>query len=717
MRRATAISVRIYGLVARTFPEEFRALHGRELLETSGDLIEDVAARQGLTGLLALMLRILADLIARVVSEHVSSFGRDTRYALRVLKGSPAFTLTAVISVGLGIGIATSVYGQLNSMIFSPVPGVSQPESLVATAGTVSFPVYEAFVAQESPFLSAAAFIGTVPLAWSEIADRPSTRLWGEVVTSNYFEVLGTPMRVGGGLSSADLRADAVVLSERFWDRELNRDPGVVGDAIRLNGKLLTVAGVAAEGFLGARPLTGSADAWIPITNDLSIVPEVDRDTFENASHKPFAVVGRIKQGVGIDEAEVQLDTIAKRFEQPSALNEIQNRVRTVALIHGGRRLPISDRDLPFVIAVPGVLVLLMLGIACANVGTLLLAKTARRRREVALRLALGASRFRILRQVLIESLLVGLVAGVVGYAIARTYGMGLDSRTEVDLAKTNYLNMQLFELDWTALIFTSAVSIGSALMFGLAPALHAMRAPVADSLRAGPTWKLAGFRWFSFRNLLVLQQVVGSLALLLITGFVVQGITRNATIDPLLDTRGLFMTSLDPVRDGYSPDRAERLLKGLPQRIRSLPGVVDAALSFDVPIGPLSSGTAVRVRNTGFDEVAAQLQTARTSSVGPGFLETLGLPILAGRTLEEQDQLPGRAVANETLAAQMWPDQNAVGQTLEIEEQRFEIIGVVADLHPGGMLASTQPTLFRAFSVEDYARPGPFGLTLRSPW
>jgi predicted permease len=308
------------------------------------------------------------------------------------------------------------------------------------------------------------------------------------------------------------------------------------------------------------------------------------------------------------------------------------------------------------------------------------------------------------------ESVIVALLGGMVGltfaYLVNRFYASFRDivpGFGDVDL-----------RISWGALVFIFGLSLASAIMFGLVPAFRASKADLTQTLKPGAKWQLTRFRWFSWRNILVLQQVAGSLTLLLLTGFIVLGFRRVTSVDVGIQTPRLFMMSLDPVRDAYSPDRALAFFAGLRDRMRRMPGVADAALSYSVPIG-LRSQTASGQMRDQFDAIDSPERLTRTveiDRVGPGFFETTGLPILRGRALAEHDETARRVVVNETMGKQNWPGESPIGRTIELGGRRYEVAGVAKDINVY-LMGIVPPTVFELMSPDDYRQPSGQGITL----
>jgi predicted permease len=662
----------------------------------------------------------------------------DVRHAVRALAASPGFTLTAVLSIGLGIGLGASIFSQLEALIFRAPPGLSDPEGLASVNRLVSFPTYEAFRDESGQFRDVAAYMGPIALAWKD--SQPPSRIWGQFVTANYFHVLGATVSRGrvfgdgenlsgvgepSGCKEAAERCTALnrtvgptltksiapvaVVSDRFWRERLNSDSTVIGKTLRLNGKPVTIIGVGAPKFGGASPLLTPADVFIPVSVERSFAPELGERLFQDKKKIVFNIIGRLAGGVTMATAQAALDTIVRRFEEPRP-GEPEVRGRRINVLPGGRQLPIRDEDLGVLLAVPLVLVGLVLWIACSNVGTMTLARFSRRRRDIAIRLALGSGRSRIICALLTETLLLALLGGALGLTFAVLVNRAYSSFRDF---VPGYGEMDL-HISSAGLAFTLSLSLVSGLLFGAVPAIRATRGDLVQALKPGAKWQLAHFRWFSWRNILVLQQVAGSLALLLLTGFIVLGLQKATSVDVGIQTANLYMMSLDPIRDGYSSERAQSFFTSLQERTRRINGVVDAALSYSVPIGMRSQTANVQMRGQfeALNEPQRLSATVEINRVGPGFFEAAGLPILSGRSLTEHDAAAHRVIVNETLAKQYWPGQAAIGKTIDLDGQRLEVTGVTRDINVY-LMGIVPPTIFQLMSPDDYRTPSAQGITL----
>jgi predicted permease len=478
----------IYRRLARAFPHEFQMVYGTEVVQLGEDAIEEIARQHGVFGL----MRLVADLAWRVPAEYLSEIKQDVIYALRTLRKSPGIAVAAVLSLGLGIGVPTAGFSEINVVLLRDLPGAKDPRRLLTTEGSTTYAHYERYREHRELFSGVTAYVESVPFKFEK------ERVFGHLVSPEYFEVIGI-----------QAPADGVVISERFW-RE-HRD--VLERSVRLNGHLVTIAGVAPKDFLGAKPIQ-PADVFVPMSMKKDFAPELS----DNA--KAYSVLMRLQPGVTEKTANAAVETIARQLDGEGFEANRNRKGQRVGLLPGGRVVPLSRRTLPVIFAFMGTLIALILGIACTNLANMLLARAAGRRKEIAIRLAVGASRFRLIRQLLTESVLLALAGGAAGFALA--YWL---TSTVTAMSRKFPTPMPIdFDVrpDWNVLVFTFALAVIAGLGFGLAPALAATKPDVAPALKEGSSAELRGYQRFGLRNLLMVYQVAGSLMVLILTGFIV---------------------------------------------------------------------------------------------------------------------------------------------------------------------------------------------------
>jgi predicted permease len=707
--QAASLSIRVYRKLARWFPDEFQRACGDEMALVSEEIIRETAGRLGWRGLFPLLLRLFPDLLRRLIAEYTHELSTDVRYALRTLAQSPGFALVAFLSLAIGIGMTTTMYSQLRSTVFRDVPGLAAPEGLVTTRIQASYPLYEAMQTASGQFASLTAYMAPVPFTAG--ARGNSQRIWGHLVAPNYFDVLQVEGIRGRAFGPAEVTRNAsptAVLSHRFWTNKLGSDPAVFDRPIQINGQPVQVIGVAPPRFLGASPMVAAADIFIPVTAQPKIAPELASSPLEDRRVAAFHLVGRLKPGISSKEAQTALNQFVRRYESAHGDPNRDSESPRVRMADASKLMPLSEEEKPAVTAFPILLAALTLWISCANVATMQLARAASRQKEVGVRLALGAGRARIVRQLLTESMILGLAGGVGGCLFAAWSYTATDS---IRPLMPNFAELD-FRLDYETLLVTFAVSLIVGVIFGLAPALQASRTDLVSAMKPGTAVRLPKYRRFGSRNVLVLQQVAGSLALLLITGYVVLGFQKSSGLDLGFEPANLTTVSIDPMREGYSAPRTAEFFDTLPDRIRRAPGVLAASLSKHPPLGLASTEM---FGNVNTPEDMKRVSALRSEVAGAGYFETLQLPITRGRAFRNSDEKrnPPVLVVNETMARETWPDQDAIEKTLEIDRIKHEVIGVSKDVRSGFAFELAKKSVYRLMSVDHYTAPAPQGITL----
>jgi macrolide transport system ATP-binding/permease protein len=710
-------ALRVYRRLARAFPHEFKLVYGPEVMQLGEDVVGEIAQRYGAPGL----IRLIADVAIRVLLEHLSEMGRDMRYALRALIKSPGFALVGIISMGIGIGLTTNVYSSKWKMITRELPAAANANRLVMPEKPVSYYYIEQYRDQQSLFTGVAAFQTGVPfnVTFQGDTNEKPERVFGQLVSSDYFSVLGVKPQRGRVLSAAVDKSGgpaAVVISDRFWRNRLNSSPAAVGQTVRLNGEPATIVGITPKNFNGALSMN-PAELFVPITAPAALAPELANDVLHQPYAREFFAMICLAPGVTVESAESGLDAITRRLdEQDPSLPTRADQGRRVTLLLAGAMAPLP-RKLKYVI---GGFYLAMMGlimiIACMNLANMLLARGANRRKELAIRLAVGASRFRIVRQMMSEGIVLSLLGGLAGFALA--FGLSLlESRFKAPTAVPAESD---FNPDWHAAVFVFALAIVCGIGFSLAPALRATKTELTPALKEGLASRLAGHWRLGLRNLLMVGQVAGSLMLLLITGILVVGISRESTIQTKFDPNTMYLVSIDPVRQGYPAEKAQALFEKLTHRLETADQVRGIALAAQVPfsIHDEDEPTQVTVEDPG--ESSPVQQPAIEETVGAGYFAALSQPMLAGHEFEERDQwsqadtsktssLP--AVLNETAARRLFGNENPIGKLVRDDRQSYEVVGLVHDLK-GGM-GITQGAIYLPLTPRDLARPPAGGITM----
>jgi predicted permease len=525
--------------------------------------------------------------------------------------------------------------------------------------------------------------------------------VWGQAVTTNFFDVLELPMVVGRGFSQAEDRAPVIVLSARLWQSRYASDPQIVGKTVTISGRSFTVVGVAPATFHSVDQILDT-QIWVPLGIAEQLVPNLPpRDSRE---YHWLAVIARLRPGVSRKGATSELDTLAHRFATAYPKTDKDN---TFVFEQAGS-LPPRERNavLAFLLAL-SIIVLLLLAIAGANVANLLLAKAAGRQREMAVRLALGATRVRLRRQMLVESTLLGLAGGMLGIVLSLWSTQALSA---FRLPAPVPLNLSI-ALDWRTLAYTLAVSVFCGLLLGIAPAWAASHPMLASALRGEDALTRPGRR-FTLRNVLVVAQIAMSVVLLSVTGLFLRSLESAANIDIGFRPKGLLLLSVDPRLNGYTPAEISRFLAELRRRVAALPGV-DVVVSTDLALlsqGHRSDGFSV----AGKDGKEASIPTADLYMTTPGYFDALGIPRLAGRDFaNEPAGGPRVAIINKAFADRLFPDTNPIGQQVNGGGWTYEIVGVVGNTKSRTIGEDTRPVLYRSLDQSITNDPSLMGYTL----
>jgi predicted permease len=714
-------ALRIYRWLAESFPHEFKLVYGTDVLQLGEDVLQQIARQQGVTGL----VRLIADIAIRVPMEYLSEMRRDLHYAARGLIKSPGFALVGILSLGLGMGMTTSVFSRLWAQIFRSLPAVTNADELVMPEGPVSYSYIEQYRAQKSLFSGVAAFQNGIPfnVSFQENATGKPQRVFGQLVSPEYFSVLGVkPQR--GRMLSAEIdkpgAAPVVVITDRFWRNRLNASPDALGQTLRLNGQAATIVGIAPKDFKGALP-TVPTELFVPVTVPSSLAPELANDVLHRRDAKVFGAMMRLAPGVTMESAEAGLSAVTRQLDDQDTANRLRaGKPRRLNLLPGGTMMPVPRALRPVLVGFFAVLIGLILTIACMNLANMLLARGTARRKELAIRLAVGASRFRLIRQMMSEGILVAMLGGAAGLAFAYWLSV-LSSQLQLPQAVPQEFD---YSLDWRALVFTFALAIVAGIGFSLAPALQATKADVAPTLKGGAAIQLRSYRRFGMRNLLVVGQVAGSLMLLLITGFLVMGFSKIGSVQTRFDANTMYLLSIDPVRDGYSPEKAKALFEKLPEQLRTAGVAQTMALAAQAPFS-IASRTAQMTAAKDSRDASQTFKLVAKENIGAGYFATLNEPMLAGREFEPRDQgiefsadgskavlLP--AILNQSAARALFANGNAVGQGVREDRQSYQVVGVVRDLN-NGIVDDDQPAsvMYLPLTQRDFASPAAGGVTI----
>ena len=637
---------------------------------------------------------------------------RDAVYGLRMLLRSPGFAAVGALSLTLGIGVCSVFYSEINSMVLRPLPGASHPEALVALEAFSSYPYFERYRDQTAVAAATAAFAGPVPFSVARDAseEAKAERVFGHLVSPEYFSTLGVEPALGRFFrpeTEKEGAAPVAVLSDRFWRARLNADPRVVGRVLRLNGKPVTVVGVAPRDFLGVFPIA-AADVFVPATVGAAIAPELGGGMLHQRDQAAFRVVLRLAPGVKMAAAESALDAVRRHLDDEGSVPESERKGRQVRLLSASGMMPMPADQRYTTYTFVAILMGLILSLACTNLANLLLARGSERRKEIAIRLAVGADRSRLVRQLLTESVLLAIAGGI--GSLAFTYWMtSLISSMRLPTPVAIEFNVRP---DWSVLLLVFGLSVLVGIAFGLAPALASTRPDVTPALKEGGLTRLRGYRRFGLRNFLVVWQVASSLMLVLIAGFLVLGYGRTSHIDPGFETGGLFLLQLDPAHDGYTADQSARLLDRLPERLSRLPTVRAVTLAEAAPFADFVAPPNARVaapQATGEVQVSVVRQR-----IGSAYFATIGVPLIRGREFTQQDlRAPAPdaaqpALVNQTAAAALFGAEDPLGRRIRDvrSSKSMTIVGVTRDLKPGFLASKPVAAVFVPLAFDMAAPP-----------
>jgi predicted permease len=597
---------------------------------------------------------------------------------------TPGFTLVAVVSLALGIGLNTAIFSVVNVLLLRPVPMVKDQSRIVWLRAPISYPDYLDYAEQTQSLEGMAAITGTSEFSLSTSGEPKLLK--GEYVTGNYFEVLGVSALKGRTFNQADgqVPTPVVVLSEHLWRTRFDSDPRIVGGQISINGLGFNVIGIAAKNFIGTE-VGLNRELWVPLSMQPVLnPPEASRaadlvtNRFRDRDRHWLEVFGRLKPGVSRERAGNELTTIARHVAESYSGKVSPETLRSVQLL--GMSGGMDPRDQEEAVPVAGIViavVALVLLIACANIASLLLARAAVRRRETAVRQALGATRPRLVRQWLTESVMLAVAGGSLGLMLASWANQLLISY----LQSTPLASLDL-GLDYRVFAFTLVVSVATGIVFGLAPALQASRLDIVTALKSEGALQRTGRS--RLRAVFVTAQVILSVVLLISAGLFIRSLQNANTIDPGFRVERALTVPLNLGLFRYNETEGGNFYRDLLSRVEAQPGVERASL--------------VRFQQLGFSFAQYQVVAEGSSAgptdegtsvgfnvVGPNYFKTMETPLLRGRDFTEADRKggPGIVIINERLATTLWPHEDALGKRLSVggyEGPFLEVVGVARD-------------------------------------
>jgi predicted permease len=623
----------------------------------------------------------------------------DLKYAARLLAKEPILTLAAALSIALGVAPNTTVFTIANKALLRGIPA-GDPETLVSVYGqhkgqspgeTISRPDFDDLAAMKEIFEDAACYFSILPANIRDKDARPM-RLWGQLVTPNYFRVAKVTPRYGRTFAEGEGvtpgKDQVVVLSHHLWRDKLGADPSIVGREILLNRRKFTVIGIAAEGFRGM-DVGLSTDFWVPMSLASQLMPNGENE-FRDTKRGTFWLNGiaRLRPGVTLEKARAAVQVLNDRLakEYPDT-----NKQSALYIEKAGQLNPAARGPAIAFFALLLVVMTLVLLIACANVANLLLARAAARQREIATRLAIGAGRGRLIRQLLTESLLLAALGG--GMAVLMTEWLAnlianvqLPIPVPVDF-KTG--------VDWRVAAFSLLLTLLTGVVFGLVPALRATRQDLAGGLRVHAADAFGSARRFSLGNLLVGAQVAAAALLLIGSALFLRSLQSVHSIDLGLNPNNLLILTIDPALDGKSKQQTVQTLAALRNRVAEIPGVTAVSYTDMMPLMFGGQASSVETPEQHASKDKTKTVIADFASVGEQYLPAMGIKLEAGEgNLRERAGTPA-AVVNRAFVDQMFPNQSPIGRTFHRGRHQYEIIGVAANSKIRSVGESPRPAMY----------------------
>src|SRR5271156_3543743 len=615
----------------------------------------------------------------------MATLWQDVRYAFRMLAKSPMLTVIVVLTLALGIGANTAIFGLVNGILLRPLP-VKSPEQLMVLAGQAqgdTLGIFQLSYSQLADIRKQAdafsdVFAVQINFGGLSYAGKADQFIYG-YVTGNYFSGLGVQPALGRLFLPAEGEAGSkdpyIVLGYDFWQKRFGGDAGVVGQQALIDGEQATIIGVAPKGFQGTN-FALDLDGYIP----LNMQPVQGAAPFwTDRTARGLAVLARLKPGMTLQQAQSSLNVVTARLAEQYPATDKGMTVRIVPE-RLARPSPFASNFIPFIAGIFLALAALVLLLACMNVANILLVRATMRQREMAIRAAMGANRWRLIRQMLTESIMLSLFGGVGGL----TLGVWASGAVGTLLPVGRIPIRADFGFDWRVFAYAMAAALLTGAIVGLWPALRAGRADENSVLQSGGRSDTAGVSRHRLRSVLVVAQVAGSLVLLIVAGLFVRSLIRAQHAYLGFDADHVLNLTLDPREVGYDETRTMTFYHDLELRVRALPGVESASLAFSVPMGGVQDGSLIYVE--GQPPTPGQPPPVVIyNHVDEPYFDTMRIPLLRGRAFHESDndKAPLVAVVDQSMAQQFWPNQDPIGKRFSLKSATgpfVEIVGVAAD-------------------------------------
>lgn len=626
---------------------------------------------------------------------------KDIRYAFRMLLKNRGFTVIAVLALGLGIGANTAIFSLFNGMLWRPLPVKNAKELVVLASKSkdfgfpvqMSYPDFQDYRQLKNIFSDLICYTPS-PVGFAA-HDQPE-RSWVELVSGNYFSALGLQPALGrtfapdeGWVANKD---PLIVLSYQFWQKRFGGDKGIVGQTVQVNNHPFTIIGVAPEDYVGAYYWL-KPDFYIPLST-VGLLDPGQKDALTDRKAAFLRVIGYLQRGITPGQAMAAAEPIDRQLAHDYP--EFHQGLSLLVLRElDARPEPGISTFMSTAMVIFMFLVGLVLLIACANVANLILARANGRRKEFATRVALGATRARMVRQLLTETILLSAFGGILGMLLARWACKGLTT-----IHVPTDIPLRLFDprLDWRIFTFTFVAALLTGIVAGLVPALQASRTDLADTLKAGGRSGGGSAGHHRFRNALVVSQVAVSLLLLSCTGFFIRSLQNSAHVDMGFRVDHTLMMSVDLGLQGYSEERGQEFYKQMTERLRALPGVRDAAVGAYIPMGYDNSLINIFPEGQAIDD-KSKTESAADDEVQPSYFRAAGTPVIQGREFTDADTAtsPKVAIINEAFAKKIWPGENAIGKHFRTkkDEADIEVVGVTRTGKYFFLYESPQPFVY----------------------
>ncbi|MGH9629502.1 MAG: ADOP family duplicated permease [Bryobacteraceae bacterium] len=648
------------------------------------------------------------------IARWLSDLIQDVAYAVRTVRKQPGFAAVAALSAALGIGACSMIFGIANYALFHPLP-VEDSSRLMSVSGknlrrgkvgtSITYPDFED-LRQARSFQAMTAFFQFMPAAIS--GNGEPQRYWGSIVTANYFDVVRPKFVIGRGFDPDrdDRKGEApvVVLSHQLWRSRFESDRTIIGRSIELNGRKVNVVGVTGPGFQGTEVMFYS-DFWVPFSMLDSLAQAgMGGDRLHNRGSQWLMAVGRLREGVSEEAAVSEIEAIGKGL---SAAYPATNKDRAFHAERSGQVHPYARKMVVvFFLMLLGVAAL-VLSTACANVANLLLARASARQKEIATRLAIGAGRSRLVRQLLTESIILALLGGIGGYVMAQL-GVSAIGRSRIPLSMPVDLSVAL---DYRVMLFCMGLSALTGVVFGLVPALRATRPDLVGALKDQRAWH-GQSRPFGMRNLLVVAQVTICTVLLICSGLFLRSLYAARNIELGFDHRNLLMLAFDPSLNRYSPVETRRIVDSIVESTRAIPGVESTTLSNSVPLNMEGTQNSF-VPEDNIPGAEKNQISADIYSIAPRFFETFGIRMIHGEDFRPGVPAEDVVIVNQALAARAFPGQNPVGRRILYQGRVVRIIGLVATTKSRTIGEDPRPCLYFPIARDLRGNDSLTGMTL----